>query len=418
MIAANVYLWGTKVGTVAEENVGSLPYFNYDKNFIKSGIEISPFMMPLNSVIYSFPALLNESFLGLPGVFADSLPDKFGNKLIEKYLEEKGRDIKSFSAAERLLYVGKRGMGALTYEPAYDEIDYSDYNINIPGLIDVANKVLSEKEKFSISDKDKNFAKLLSIGTSAGGARAKAIIGWNKKTHEIRSGQIDLPEDFEYYIIKFDGIINNKDKNINPDSLIFTRIEYMYYLMAIDSGINMMDSELFYENGRYHFLTKRFDRKDGGRLHMVSLAGLLHMDFNMRGVYSYEQVATYIKKLGLGMDTILEFYRRMVFNDIMKNYDDHVKNISFLMDKKGVYSLAPAYDITYAYEPKNRWLEAHQMTINGKVRDIVDSDLIESGLNMGINKGKIIEVLDRVYEVKKNMDKYKEKANIVGEIVV
>lgn len=394
MITAEVYLWGTRIGVAVQEDNRTLPKFNYDKRFLNSGIEVSPIVMPLSNMVYSFPALSKDTFYGLPGLLADSLPDKFGTKLIEKYLAEQGRDIYSLTAVERLLYTGKRGMGALEYVPAKDYGTGKDGTIDIHALVELASHILSERENVHIREEEHAMEQIINVGTSAGGARAKAIIAWNPETRDIRSGQIDAGTGYEYWLIKFDGVENNKDKGDKADDPAYTRIEYAYYLMAKKAGIVMNNCQMYQESGRYHFMTKRFDRnQDGTKIHMQSLGAMAHFDYNMHGVYSYEQAVSVMNQLNLGQKAVEQLFRRMVFNILVKNQDDHVKNISFLMNKSGTWSLAPAYDITYANDSKNRWLARHQMSMNGKTEKFELQDFYASGKHMNLTKRKIEKIL-------------------------
>lgn len=397
MITAEVYLWGTRIGVAAQEDNGSVPLFNYDKNFLKSGIEVAPVAMPLSSMVYSFPALPKDTFYGLPGLLADSLPDKFGTKLIERYLSEQGRDMHSLTAVERLLYTGKRGMGALEYAPAKDYGEVKDSSINIDALVKLASDILSEREKIHVSSHEQTMEQIINVGTSAGGARAKAIIAWNPETKDIRSGQIDAGTGYEYWLLKFDGVENNKDKGDKADDPAYTRIEYAYYLMARKAGIVMNDCQLYQESGRYHFMTKRFDRSpEGAKIHMQSLGAMAHFDYNMPGAYSYEQAVSVMNRLHLGQKAVEEMFRRMTFNILMRNQDDHVKNISFLMDKSGTWSLSPAYDITYANDGDSIWLKSHQMSMNGKTEGFGLEDFYEAGRHMNLTKRKAEKILTEV----------------------
>ncbi len=398
MIGAQVEMWGTRIGTVVQEDFSSIPRFNYDDRFLKSGIEVSPLMMPLSSRVYSFPTLNHESFYGLPGLLADSLPDKFGTAVLERYFSEQGRDIRQISAVERLCYTGLRGMGALEYLPAIDLHMNETESIHVEKLVKMASEILSDREKLHIPESDHAMQQIIDVGTSAGGARAKAVIAWNRDTKDIRSGQINAGDGYEYWLIKFDGVKNNKDHSIKEDGQEFTRIEYAYYLMATAAGIEMSPCELYQESGLYHFMTKRFDRIEpkGEKLHMQTLGALAHFDYKNPGAHSYEQVSQIIYQLQMTQKEIEQFYRRMVFNVIARNQDDHVKNISFLMDKNGRWSLSPAYDITYAVDPESRWLKQHQMSINGKTDHISMEDLLAAGKHMNISKNRSTKIIDEV----------------------
>ncbi|XCP85223.1 type II toxin-antitoxin system HipA family toxin [Roseburia hominis] len=411
MNVAEVYLWGTRIGAVAQEGIGDVPRFNYDRNFLLSQIEVAPIAMPLSERIYSFPALAKETFHGLPGLLADSLPDKFGTKLIERYLEEQGRDIRSLTAVERLLYTGKRGMGALEYAPQKDYAKVTDTSINISALVELASAILLERENVHIRADERTMEQIINVGTSAGGARAKAIIAWNPKTRDVRSGQIDAGNGYEYWLIKFDGVENNKDKGEKADSPAYTRIEYAYYLMAKAAGIVMNECQLYQESGHYHFMTKRFDRdKEGKKIHMQSLGAMAHYDYNMPGAYSYEQAAYIMNRLHLGQKAIEQLFRRMTFNILARNQDDHVKNISFLMDKAGKWHLAPAYDITYANDASNHWLARHQMTMNGKAEHFTLDDFYKCGSAMNLSKAKAKKIITEVQSSLRLWEACAEKA--------
>ena len=378
---AEVKLWGTTIGAVSLDDSQKTALFEYEKSFISSGIQPSPIMMPLKDSPYSFPELSYQSFHGLPGLLADSLPDKFGNELINVWLSKQGRLLNSFNAVERLCYTGTRGMGALEFFPAISENNLPSENIEVSQLVELASIVLSNRNnlKAVIDECDKknlsaSLQKIISLGTSAGGARAKAVIALNPLTKEVRSGQCQTEQGFEHWLIKFSGVSNNKDKEDN-DLADFGMIEYAYYKMAQECGIKMNPCRLLDDGKNHHFMTKRFDRDSNGRkLHMQSLAALGHFDFNLAGQTSYEQAFTVLNKLHIGHQDRMELFRRMIFNVTACNCDDHVKNISFLMDRNGKWSLAPAYDVCFAYNPNGNWTSSHQMTINGKRKDIIIED--------------------------------------------
>lgn len=418
MIQAEVYLWGTRIGYVVQENYNLIARFNYDEKFLKSGIEIAPIMMPLANRVYSFPNLSVETFKGLPGLLADSLPDKFGTKLIERYLSDSGRDISTFSSIEKLCYVGQRGMGALEYVPANKDIDISNMTVDIDALTKLASDILTERKKLRIDRNESVMSQLIKVGTSAGGARAKAVIAWNEETDDIMSGQIEAGKGYGYWLLKFDGIENNKDKGEKADDPEYTRIEYAYYMMAKDAGIDMSECRLYQENGRHHFMTKRFDRDEitGNKLHMQSLGAIAHYDFNEPGAHSYEQATHIMYQLGLKQQEIEKLYRRMVFNVIARNQDDHVKNISFLMDRQGRWSLSPAYDVTYAYDRSNLWLARHQMSINGKTENYNLDDILMSGKQMNISRAKALNIIEEVESSVSQWKKFSEQAKIREEV--
>ena len=397
MDVAEVYLWGTRIGAVAQDGIDDIPKFNYDKEFLRSGIEVSPIVMPASEQIYAFPALSRQTFYGLPGLLADSLPDKFGTRLIERYLAERGRSLQSLTAVERLLYTGKRGMGALEFFPQKNYGMAEDTSVDINALVELASVILTNRENIHISTKDNAMEQIINVGTSAGGARAKAVIAWNQRTGDIRSGQIDAGEGYEYWLIKFDGVKNNKDKGGKEDGRAYTRIEYAYHLMAREAGIIMSDCRLYQESGRYHFMTRRFDRDEAGRkIHMQTLGALAHYDYNMPGAYSYEQAAHIIERLEIGQKAVEQFFRRMVFNIITRNQDDHVKNISFLMSRTGQWYLAPAYDVTYASDIGNYWLARHQMSMNGKTENFESEDFYACGKAMNLSKAKVKKICEEV----------------------
>lgn len=394
--SATVMLWGVKVGYVLFDEFSGITSFEYDKEFVKMGVELSPIKMPLSSRIYAFPELIRTSFKGTPGLLSDSLPDRFGNALIEQYLAKQGRTIDSFNVTERLCYLGSRGMGALEYKPNLSNVKDTDDAINVSRLAALASDILSEKENVQLTTREKlDYKQLLRLGTSAGGARAKAIVAHNESTGELRSGQINLAEGFEHWLLKFDGVSRNGDHNVE-DAPEYTLIEYAYHKMALAAGINMNPCKILKVDGKNHFITKRFDRVSGKKLHMQSLGALLHIDYDIPGLCSYETAAMVAYQLKLPASDIEEFFRRMVFNVLAVNHDDHVKNISFLMDRKGVWSLSPAYDITFAFEPNHRWLSRHQMTINGKSENFSVDDLLACGSSMDLKKRQCMKIVNEV----------------------
>ena len=413
MTTAEVMLWGTKIGTVAFDDNSGLGSFEYDPAFLTSGIEVSPIAMPLSRRVYTFPELARQSFHGLPGLLSDSLPDKFGNAVIDAWLRSRGRSPESFNPVERLCYTGSRGMGALEYVPARGPSATESERIEIDKLVQLASQVLRSREKMHVSAGENAMQEIIKVGSSAGGARAKAVIAWNEHTGDIRSGQIEAGKGYDYWLMKFDGVSGNGDKE-GEDAPQYTRIEYGYYLMASDAGIAMSDCRLYEEQGRFHFMTRRFDReaKTGGKLHMQSLGAIAHFDFNQPGVYSYEQAAQVMRRLRISDTEISQFYRRMVFNVLARNQDDHVKNISFLMDRKGIWRLAPAYDVTYAYNPDGMWTGTHQMSINGKRDQITRQDLMDAAKHMGIKQAEAEQAIAAVGESLTRWYDFADKANI------
>ncbi len=393
---ATVTLWGTPVGVFHLNEKKGFVSFEYAREFFESGINLAPITMPLSKRVYEFPDLVKSSFKGVPGLMADSLPDKFGNAVIDQWLASEGRNPSSFNVVERLCYTGKRGMGALEYEPAINRHPSLDDPISLEKMAAFASAILEKREEVIMEvDKDPTYSQLLQLGTSAGGARAKAVIAYDEQSGEIRSGQVDLGKNFDYWLVKLDGVSNNGDHNLK-DIPEYTLIEYAYYKMAVQAGIVMTECRILQESGCNHFMTKRFDRVDGSKIHMQSLGAMLHIDYNYPGLCSYEMAATTAKQLGLPYSDIEQLYRRMVFNVLAVNQDDHVKNLSFLMNRKGVWSLSPAYDVTFSCNPRNQWLKAHQMTINGKSSDIQIEDLFECGKKMDLKKNKCKKIICEV----------------------
>lgn len=416
MTDATVRLWGKDIGAVswvAERNIG---VFQYMPDFAASGIALAPIMMPASTSPYEFPGLPRPAFKGLPGLLADSLPDKFGNALINAWLVSQGRTAESFNPVERLCYIGARGMGALEFHPTILKGARKSKQLEIDALTRLANQVLNDRASLSGvlqgDDDRETLEDILRVGTSAGGARAKAILAWNAETGEFRSGQVKASEGFSYWLMKFDGISNNSDKEL-ADPQGFGRIEYSFYLLAIAAGIDMSECRLHCEGGRAHFMTRRFDRSASGqKLHMQSLAALRHYDFNAAGAYSYEQAVETIRMLDLPFYDIEQQFRRAVFNVLIRNQDDHVKNIAFLMNRKGEWRLSPAFDVAYAYNPTGDWTHQHQMSLNGK-RDNFDlADLVAFGGFCGFKPKKAEAIIRGIHgHVEKWMD-YADQAGI------
>lgn len=410
---ADVYLWGRHIGSILQNEGNSIMNFRYTDWAIDNGINLSPIMMPSERKTYQFPDLIRTSFNGVPGLVADSLPDKFGNAVINNWLMKQGRQPERIGTVERLCYIGERGMGALEYRPQTGPNATTTQTVDVDELVKLATSILQQRKEFTVKpEKEEDLGMLLKLGTSAGGERAKAIIAWNKDTNEIRSGQIMAGDEFEYWIIKLDGIDENSDKEKN-DEAGYGKIEYAYYLMAKSCDIKIMDCRLYEENGRSHFMTKRFDRINGGeKLHMQTLAALTHTDYNYPGIYSYEEAGRMIKLLTNDQSQVEELYKRMIFNALAMNQDDHVKNISFLMNKELNWRLSPAYDIGFAYNPEGDYTSKHQMTINGKQTYFTKDDFTECGKNMGITKGKANKIIESVSESTRNWNKYAEAAGV------
>jgi len=376
---ARVSLWGRTIGAVSQDAGERYASFQYDPAFARSGIGVSPLVMPLGEGVHRFPGLAPETFHGLPGLLADSLPDRFGNALIDAWLATQGRSPGDFTAIERLCYTGNRGMGALEFSPALGPRPARAENIEMDALVRLASEVLEKrgglKADFSGRGREKALKDILRVGTSAGGARAKAVIAWNPETNEIRSGQVPADPGFSHWLLKFDGVTGNRDHELE-DPKGFGVLEYAYHRMALAAGLHMSDCRLLEENGRRHFMTRRFDRDErGGKLHMQSLCALAHLDFNQAGAHGYEQALLTLRRLNLPMSDVEQQYRRMVFNVLARNQDDHTKNIAFLMDKQGRWSLSPAFDIGYNFNPNGAWTAMHQMSVNGKRDGFTRADL-------------------------------------------
>lgn len=393
MVTANVNIWDHYVGAVLWDDTTGTGVFEFDSRFVNTGLDLSPLRMPLRELqrgnrIFRFPALPRDTYHGLPGMLADSLPDRFGNELINAWLARQGRTPESMHSVERLCYIGKRGMGALEYQPATPATGAAATAIEVDELVKLAKAAIEVKKGLAtnIDGKD-GLMDIIKVGTSAGGARAKAVIAFNEKTHEVRSGQLDVPPGFSHWLIKLDGVTN--DELGDPKG--YGRIEYAYYKMAVACGIDMSPSLLFEENRRAHFMTRRFDRLEGNeKLHMQTLCGMAHFDYNQPTTYSYEQAFQVMRDLRLDHAQAEQLYRRMVFNVIARNQDDHTKNISFLMDRQGQWRLSPAYDVTYAMNPSNLWLAQHQLSVNGKRTDIGLADLLAVAKEISLKKGKQI----------------------------
>lgn len=387
---ARVNLYGQPVGTVSWDRRYDIARFEYAPEFVRKGIEPSPLVMPVREGrVYSFGELGRATFKGLPGMLADSLPDTYGRALFDKWLALTGRT--SGNAIETLCFLGKRCMGALEFEPAIDMAD-TDVRIEIDALVNVAREALADKSDFCVNiadDRKAAIAEILRLGTSAGGQRAKAIIAYNKETGEIRSGQVEAPDGFDYYIIKLDGVSATAGFRETEN---YGRLEYSFSRLVQACGIDMTECSLIEENGRAHFLTKRFDRVNGEKVHMQTLCGIAHFDYRLLRAYSYEQAFAVMRGLRLTYKEAQEMFRRMVFNVVVRNQDDHTKNISFLMDRDGKWHLSPAYDMGYAYNPDGDWTSAHQMSVNGKFSGITKDDLLECASRNNIrNAGQIID---------------------------
>ncbi|MEE4108514.1 MAG: type II toxin-antitoxin system HipA family toxin [Halieaceae bacterium] len=413
---ARVRLWGRDIGAVTWLADRALGVFQYTPEFARSGIEIAPVMMPLTDTPYEFPSLSRDTFHGLPGLLADSLPDRFGTALINAWLSARGREPGSFTPVERLCYTGARGMGALEFRPLMNDVPGSSRRIDIDALVALANRVLDDRValegKLTGEDDARAIEDILRVGTSAGGARAKAVLAWNETTGEFRSGQAPTGEGFTPWLLKFDGVQGNRDREL-ADPQGFGRIEYAYHRMARAAGITMEDCRLHEEGGRAHFMTKRFDRTpSGGKLHMQSLGALMHYDYNVAGAYAYEQALQAIRRLDLSMTDIEEQVRRAFFNVLARNHDDHVKNIAFLMDRRGRWRLSPAFDLAYSYNPSGAWTAQHQMSLNGKRDGFDRDDLVAFAGVGGVKKTRARSILAEISAAVADWGVYAEEAGL------
>lgn len=413
MNRAKVRLWGREIGAVVWDEGARLAAFEYDPEFQGSGIEVSPIAMPLGPGIIQFPALPEEAFQGLPGMLADSLPDRFGHALIDEWLARRGRTPESFSPVERLCYVGTRGMGALEYEPATGP-DSAEGAIEIGELVELAEAVLAKRKglRARLDHGSDAMNRILQVGTSAGGARAKAVIAWNAETGEVRSGQAGLPAGFGHWILKLDGVQSSDDREVGT-TLGYGRVEFAYHRMAVAAGVSMTECRIHEEGGRAHFMTKRFDRIDDGRkLHMQSLGALAHYDLNAAGAQSYEQAIGVMRQLELTSEEIGQQFRRTVLNLAARNQDDHVKNIAFLMDQAGRWRLSPAYDVTYSYNPAGAWTSRHQMKVNGKRDGFTMDDLLEFAGHCNLKTLRAKAIIAEVLEATRRWREFADEAGV------
>lgn len=418
MNVATVRLWGRDIAAVAVSAARETATFEYDREFAEANtsIQLAPFKMPRQKGTFSFPELDLKAFHGLPGMLADSLPDKYGNAVIDAWLATQGREPDSIDAVERLCYIGTRGMGALEFVPTRGPAPGKSEKVNIDALVKLASEVLSSRTKLSGSfaegSREAALREILVVGTSAGGARAKAIIAWNPDTNEVRSGQAVAEPGFGYWLLKFDGVKGNGDKDL-LDPQGYGAIEYAYSEMARAAGIEVADTHLLEEEGRRHFMTRRFDRGDGGsKLHMQSLAALLHLDFNQPRAHSYDQAFLAIRRLELGMEAVEEQFRRMAFNVVGRNQDDHVKNIAFLMDRDGAWRLSPAYDVTWSYNPAGSWTSKHQMAVNDKWDSFTVEDFKEVAKRASMKRGRAETILGEVTDAIRRWPEFAHKAGV------
>ena len=384
-----IHLWGNLVGAMSWDNERGFADFQFADKFLGSGLDVAPLMMPLARTrnVVSFPAhARTKCFSGLPGLIADALPDKFGNQLITEWFAQQGKTESMITPLDRLCYVGKRAMGALEFVPAANVEGVGESTeIYIRELMALSESIFKERERFQklIRQKDKSILDILKVGTSAGGAKPKAIIAYNENTGEVRSGQVPAPDGFTYWLLKFDGGTYSEHNEITDNPRGIGNIEYAYYKMATSCGINMSECRLLPEGDCHHFMTRRFDRtENGGKIHMQTAAGMAHLDRDVR--HSYEELFGVLRRLGLHYKDFEQLYRRMVFNVVARNHDDHTKNFSFLMDEEGHWLFAPAYDLCYSYNPVDRWTSRHQLSLNSKTDEFTRDDLLAVAQSIGI----------------------------------
>ena len=413
--AVEVMLWGKRIGAAAWDENRGCAVFRYAADFVSGQLDVSPFMMRLDgSEGYSFPELQEKPYMGLPGLLADSLPDRFGNGLINGWFARKGMTETDFSPIDRLCYVGSRAMGALEFQPVENEGLEGSVQVDVGELVGIAGRIMAEREGFSaaLEGDEETVLNLLSVGTSAGGAKPKALLAINEDRTEVRSGQVAVPDGFGQWLFKFDGVTAERGLG---DSSQDGRVEYAYHLMARAGGIEMAECDLFEEGGRAHFMTRRFDRtKDGGKLHVQTLAALKHLPWEQPGLVGYEQLFQAVRELNLGMPAIEQCFRRMAFNILARNHDDHTKNHAFLMDRQGTWSLAPAYDLTFMYKPGGEMTGVHQMSLAGKRDGFERDDLLELGKKNDMRKPD--DILKEVEDAVSRWPEFANEAGVNGEL--
>jgi serine/threonine-protein kinase HipA len=397
---AFVNIWGTRAGAIAWDDNTQLGSFEYDPAFKARSLDLAPIKIPIDSDrrVFSFSELRNIStFNGLPGLLADSLPDNYGNRLIEAWLADQGRAPNSMSPIEKLCFIGSRGMGALEFEPSKFKKAKNTFSVDVNDLVDLAKRILHERQGFNVNlnvDEKKAMQDMLKIGTSAGGMRAKAIIAFNEKTGEVRSGQTRVPSGFEHWLIKLDGVYDSKQGN--PKG--YGRIEMAYHKMAVDCGIEMMECRLFAESDRAHFMTKRFDREGSETKHHIqTLCAMQHFDYNDVRSYSYEQLFQTMRMLRLPHPQAEQMFRRMVFNVLAFNCDDHTKNFAFRLKEGGVWELSPAYDVSWSFDPSSKWVSQHALSLNGKRTNITLNDMLSIAKSIRVKKGK--EIINQIRDI-------------------
>lgn len=419
--SAYIHLWGKRVGAIAWDAATHLGSFEFEPSFLSQNLDLAPLKMPISQArgrVYSFPELSqSNTFKGLPGLLSDVLPDKYGNTLINAWLAQQGRPTNSLNPVEILCFIGKRGMGALEFEPAEPQAGAASTKIEMNHLVHIAQEIMLGRKEFQTNlsaDEQKALTQILKIGTSAGGARAKALIAFNAQTGEVRSGQAEAPKGFSHWLIKFDGVVDTQlslgDGPLGTSNG-YGRVEMAYYKMALASGIDMMESRLLEEHGRAHFMTKRFDRlPDQGKLHVQSFCGMQHVDFTEINAYSYEQLFQTMRMLRLSYPEAEQLFRRMVFNVLARNCDDHTKNFAFTMNQEGQWHLSPAYDICHAYRPGSPWVSRQSLSVNGQRDQISHQDLLAVAKSMNIKKPT--QIVDEIKTQVSRWEYYAEEQQV------
>lgn len=406
MEVINVTYQGDDVGAVSFDSSLGMGAFEYAPSFLQKGVELSPIKMPLSKQIYRFPELDFNTFKGLPGLISDSLPDDFGNAVLNAWVAAQGRSPDAISPLQRLQYTGKRGMGALEYVPATQMRHLNaSQQIQIQSLVSIAQDILNARDHFSVNlqkagQEDREaMMSLLSVGMSAGGARPKAVLAFNKDFTQVRSGQTKVPDGFVHCLMKFDGVSeHNKSQETFGDPLGYGAMEFVYSLMAQKCGINMMPCRLLEEGDRRHFITQRFDRIQNEKVHVQTLNGIAHVDYKKPGGFSYPELFTVARQLRLSASEAEQIFRRMAFNIIARNHDDHSKNFAFLL-KEDQWQLTPAYDLAYSYKPGSIWVNSHWMSLNGKRDEFCRDDFYSlEKLSPLFSKRKINTIVDETIE--------------------
>lgn len=417
--SAYIHLWNKRVGAIAWDDARGLADFEFEPSFLESNWDIAPLKMPLNRAkgrIFTFNALRDsQTFKGLPGLLADVLPDRYGNTLINTWLARSGRAADSMNPVEMLCFIGQRGMGALEFEPVVPSGGNTSTKLEVDRLVDISQAILSGRKNFNADlskDEERGLIDILKIGTSAGGVRAKAMIAYNPETGEVRSGQADAPKGFTQWLIKFDGVHDAQFGSTRD----YGRVEMAYHLMAVNCGIDMTECKLLEEHGRAHFMTRRFDRVPGvGKIHVQTFCAMQHFDFNDVGLYSYEQLFQTMRMLKLDYSEAEQMFRRMVFNVLARNCDDHTKNFAFLMNKQGKWSLAPAYDVCHAYRPDSIWVSQQSLSINGKRQGIQRSDLLQIAAQISLKRAD--QIINQMENTLRNWPRYAKDCNIPSKLI-